>query len=128
MVAWMGTRSPTFHPISLGDGASHDGAGAIRRKRLQLVFRHDELRIEREELLRHHGRLHEEILGILIDTTEPSLVGYLYDARHPRDAGLVAYRQQLDNRDLVPEHQTIGAGQLDAHAEGYINGGDVPEE
>ncbi len=34
------------------------------------------------------------------------------------DRGPVALRQRLDDRDLVDHHQPIGAGDVDAHAEG----------
>ena len=84
--------------------------------------------IHDKELLRVHRHAGEEVFRILIDAAEPGQVGDVRHAGHLADARLVADRQRLDKRNLVPDDQAVGIRHFHARAEGFLDGAEEAEE
>ena len=113
---------------ALGGLAADDGARAGLQPRLLLFRRDQELGVHVQELLRYDGHLGEEVLGVLVNAAKPGFMrGHGY-ARNTLHAGLVRFRQRLNNGDLVPHHEAVLAGHGHAAGEGLPDGREEAEQ
>ena len=99
-------------------GVSTDDCSDPRVQPLLLLLRRqNDLGHRAEEDLRHYRTLHKEDLRLLFESAaEPGLVARQFHARNFFHPLLIARRQQLNNRDLVYDHQTFRA--FHGHAAG----------
>ena len=105
-------------PIFLRRVDADDGARAIGEPCLLLIVRQIELRVHSQPALgvdRHVGKL---VLRFLVVAAEPVRVRDVLDALDRPYPVAVALGQRHDDRNLVQDHQSIGASKLDPHAEG----------
>src|ERR1043166_7399998 len=152
-VVLMGMRSPIFQPKRFAvlapatmwvgcDGnavadfpaktlrgfSPRDGALAVLKEIRPLVIRDDQFRKNLPLAFWIDHKLREKIILVLVDSTEPVVMGDVCHARYALYFGLIRQRNQINDGGAVDRDQPVGAGQFCVAQKRSANNGEKGEQ